>query len=663
MYNRTFPYIVGLLKNLILLQAIFLVIMSLFRLYLFFKFAPISSFDASAVEYFNAFLLGLRLDLSILGYVFAIPLLLIIFAYIFRKFISFEVLKKVLFVYFLVFYLFISLILAADIGFFSYFNDHINIMIFGIIDDDTAALWEIAKKNYNLWLIFSGAALYTYFIYRLVAFFVFKVSPLNLKNFGFIKQTILFFSFILITFLAIRGTLGMFPIYHWTKDIAADNFLNKVSKNSIYLFVQSVKQYKKSKTNDRDYIKEAGFESNIEDAFKIHCRKSDINSSDLLQNLVYKTPYNEKLQKNPLNVVVIMVESFGMPILKYQNTRFDIMRSLKKHFDEDILFTNFISTANGTIVSMEPMLLNLMARPKSVPYGQSMYQNVSFRQAAAKVYQKKGYETTFLYGGDLSWRNVGAFFAKQGFDNVEGKAKVLKELHLDAKKETHDWGVYDEHLYSYILKKLQNSKKPQFIFAMTTNNHPPYTVPSDYKSKKLYFSEELKKHLRGDLELIEKRLYDYQYALDMAGKFLDAIKSSPLAKNSVVVITADNNTIEGAMSYDDYLAESKLIPFYIYMPENFKPEHIDTSVPGSHKDIMPTLYNLTLSNTEYMAVGTNLLDKEFLHCGFNDKGIVVSEAGAFKLGKAVNEVQKECEKQYRATLAVTDYLVKSHLKQ
>ena len=36
-----------------------------------------------------------------------------------------------------------------------------------------------------------------------------------------------------------------------------------------------------------------------------------------------------------------MVESFGMPILKYQSEEFDIME-IWKHFEEDILFTNII---------------------------------------------------------------------------------------------------------------------------------------------------------------------------------------------------------------------------------------------------------------------------------------------------------------------------------
>jgi phosphoglycerol transferase MdoB-like AlkP superfamily enzyme len=265
-----------------------------------------------------------------------------------------------------------------------------------------------------------------------------------------------------------------------------------------------------------------------------------------------------------------------------------------------------------------------------------------------------------MYGGDLSWRNVGSFFARQGFNTVEGKAKIASALHLK-REDFHDWGVYDQFLYKYILLKLKRAAWPQFIYAMTTNNHPPYELYKGYKPKPLKISPELEQHLRGDIELIQKRLYDYQYALDMAGKFLDAIKNGELAKNTVVVITADNNTIEGVMNYDNFTEESKKIPFYIYLPPDIRPENVDTSVPGSHKDLMATLYDLTLSDTEYLSVGSSLLDKTRRHCGLNESGIVISRAGAFMAGKPQNDAQRACDLYRRAAIAVTDYVVKSDL--
>jgi hypothetical protein len=38
--------------------------------------------------------------------------------------------------------------LAVDTGYYSYFQDHINVLIFGLLDDDTLALLRTFWKNY-----------------------------------------------------------------------------------------------------------------------------------------------------------------------------------------------------------------------------------------------------------------------------------------------------------------------------------------------------------------------------------------------------------------------------------------------------------------------------------------------------------------------------------
>ncbi|WP_286336397.1 LTA synthase family protein [Hydrogenimonas cancrithermarum] len=662
MKHLTFEQIVTLVKRTLLLQLLFLLVMTIFRAALFISFTPTSLSDVPMNEIVAAFWFGMRLDLSILGFAYVLPVLLFIAAAFLKNRIAPIWLQRALFGYFFVVYLLVSLILAADYAYFSYFGEHITLWIFGIFDDDTAALLKIAQKNYNLPLIFAMALGYTASLYLTVRQIICRPLLPAKKSHGIVGQSTLLFILLVATFLAIRGSLGIFPIFHWTKDISGNHFVNLISRNGVFAMAKAIEQYKKSQNADQDFIEAMGFAGHIEDAFKIVTGKKEVDPSDLLASLKETTPKNPLLEKLKPHVVVIMVESFGLPITKYQSESFDILRSLKKHFDEDTLFTHFISAANGTIVSMEPMLLNLTARPGTIPYGQSIYQNSSFPTAAAKVYRKSGYETTFMYGGDLSWRNVGSFFSKQGFDSIEGKAKIASTLHLK-REDFHDWGVYDQFLYEYILLKLKRATQPQFIYAMTTNNHPPYELYKGYKPKPLKISPELKKHLRGDIELIRKRLYDYQYALDMAGKFLDAIKNGELAQNTVVVITADNNTIEGVMSYDNFAEESKKIPFYLYLPPAIRPEKIDTSVPGSHKDLMATLYGLTLSDTDYLSVGSSLLDDTRLHCGLNESGIVISKAGAFFAGKPQNDAQSACDRYRRAAIAVTDYIAKSLLKK
>ena len=660
----TFHHILSLVRSSLYVQLVMLVIMSLFRLFFYFSFAPDNLKNVPFSEILGAFWLGSRLDLSILGYTF-IPIILmaIVFTLLQGK-VSYKFAKPFFLWYLVLIDLIVTLILAVDYGYYAFFNEHISIFIFGFFNDDTTALLKIFWKNYPTIKIFAIAILYIFgLIFIIKRIFSIPMSQKK-ETFKIYTQFSILFTFILITILAIRGSFGMFPISHWIKDVSSNHFVNQVRKDSVYSLIDAINYYKKSLKSQRNLVKEMGFENNISGAFQIVTNKKTINLQKPEKNLLKTTPYNKKLEKLKPNVVVIQIESFGTPILKYESKHFDIMRHLKKHFEQDTLFTDFISAANGTIVSMEPMLLNLVARPNTIPYGQSMFKNMHFPTAAASVYKKNGYETRYLYGGDLSWRNVGGFFPHQGFEYVEGKVKIAQTLHLNKAKDFHDWGVYDQFLYKYIIKKLKEAKKPQFIYAMTTNNHPPFELYADYKSKKLTIDANLSKHLKGNQKGILKRLYDYQYALDMAGKFLDAIKSSPLAKNTVVVITADNNTFEGHMKYDHFYQESKQIPFYIYLPSAIKPKKaIDTSVPGSHKDLFPTLYHFTLSNASYMAVGSDLLNKNILHCGINEAGVIITTDGAFQSGVPKNKIERKCDAYRKASIAVTDFLVKEWYKK
>lgn len=634
--------------------------MSFARLYLLLNYGASASY--TFFEILNAFWLGARLDASIVAYLFSVAILLVFLIWL----LHLKFLQKYLYgffkLYFVLFLTLLSGLTFADLSYFSFFGEHSTLMIFGVVDDDTKALLNIAFENYNVPVIATLSLIYLGFLY----FVVFKIIKENNRfnvSWNLLKQGLFFLIVIAVVALLGRGSVGLFPLAKDVPDVSSDPFINKLPQTSGYALLNSYEQYMISKSGNYDLIKMAGYSGKIEKAFEIHTQKKKINKEDLLSNIRYTTPHNEVLQKRKPNVVLDVVESFGAPILDYQSDSFDIMRSLKKHFDEDIVFKNFISSSNGTIVSLEPLLLNTTARPLSTPFGQSKYLNTSFSCASAKVYQDAGYETTFVYGGDLSWRNVGSFFSRQGFDHVYGKAAIVSKLGLEGKNVFHDWGVYDKYLHQFVLTLLKEAKKPQLIVVMTTNNHPPYVISPEYTTKNLIFSDELKKHLTTDLPYAHTRFQDYQYALDMVGNFLDEVKKSSLKDNTVVAVTADNNTVEGIMKYDDYYTQTKRIPFYLYLPSYLKPKKaIDMRVAGSHKDIFPTLYNLTLSDISYTAIGTNLLDSNQMHCGFNDAGVIMTRNGGFKEGKALTDEQKECQKYYKASLAVTEYLVKSQKK-
>lgn len=193
------------------------------------------------------------------------------------------------------------------------------------------------------------------------------------------------------------------------------------------------------------------------------------------------------------------------------------------------------------------------------------------------------------------------------------------------------------------------------ILALSTNNHPPYNVPNDYEKKSLVFTDEIKNHLTGDFDLAKQRFYSYQYAVNSVGNFLTKFKKTQFAKNTIVVVTADNNTIDGIMEYDDnQLFNSKNIPLYFYLPNTLKEKlNIDINVAGSHKDIFPTLYNLTLDNIDYLAIGSNLFDNTQRKYGFNGSMIINHNNSVKKLNHLEDKIEDIDLNYYKASLAIT----------
>lgn len=118
------------------------------------------------------------------------------------------------------------------------------------------------------------------------------------------------------------------------------------------------------------------------------------------------------------------------------------------------------------------------------------------------------------------------------------------------------------------------------------------------------------------------------------------------------------------MKYDDNQTfNSKNIPLYFYLPSELKEKlKIDTTVSGSQKDIFPTLYNLTLDNTEYSAIGNNLFDNMLKHYGFNGSMIITENNNAKRLDSLKDKTDDEMLNYYKATLAVTEYLIEYNYK-
>ncbi|MDR3195698.1 MAG: sulfatase-like hydrolase/transferase [Endomicrobium sp.] len=655
-------------SKLVFVNFLFLLFMSAYRFIFFIHFGKSVDLRVFGFDVFKAFFMGARLDLSVIALINAPATLIFVVILILGK----SSLVKPFFSFIKCYYcILIGLILTlfcTDFNFYSYFQDHLNILVFGLFEDDTMALIQTFCQNYNLLLI--GACVTFFFT---TAFFASKLI-LKFKEYNFKLPNIfvrLGVSILSVVFIAIsiRGTFAMYPIGVYS-DVSSNAFINQTAINCFYT-LQKAFEHREMEKQDLDYAAKAGYKDNIRQAFADFLGKSvnDIPMQNPEQSLVFKTAYNARAEKLKPNVVFILMESFGGNLIKYNSPKFNVLGGLKKHFDEDIVFYNFASEGRITIETIEALFLNIVFKPSvSMRIPQSKYVFREYPFASVAPYKKKGYDASFIYGGSSGWRNIGTFASNLGFN------KVLGEGRLKSSWSKGSWGVYDEYLFDAIFEDLASGSCGKFIFALTTSNHSPYTLPKSYKVMSLEIPDSLKEKIY-DMDEAGKRFATYQYANETLARFIDRIKNSKYADDTIIAVTGDHSF---NLYQIDSLLERVKVPFYLYIPKSLKPKNIDASVFGSHLDIMPTLYNLSLSNENFISEGIDLFsskakDNSIVYQEFiMDKSCAVewkfldNKASYYvwdknyilKNSQKTNE-HRRLEKHFLSMVAISDYLIKN----
>lgn len=668
-------YVKHLLIRLLSLNLIFLILMSVYRFIFFFYYGKGIDFTGYGFDLLKAFYMGVRYDLAVVAYLNTLAVLifsvLIVIGNVqyFKKFFSF--LKY----YYMFFIGSLFVLLCVDFGFYSYFQNHLNILLYGFFEDDTLALISTVYENYPLIWISIG------FIGIYASIFMISKYILKIKNVkksmpqNIFLRSLIAVLLISITVITARGSFAIFPLGVDNAEISSNSFVNKVAINGVYTLQAAVEARKKEKRG-LDYAAKAGYKNNIRQAFADFLGKdiSLIPEENPENSLIVKLPENKEIKALQPNVIFIVMESFGTDLIKYNSTEFNVLGELKKHFDEDFVFYNFLPGHEGTIGSLEAAITNAGRRPLSRYLSQSKHAYEKYSFSGPVPYKNNGYETIFIYGGNTGWRNVGSFFPNLGFEKVLGEGGMKKEY------LRNQWGVFDEHLFDYIFDRMSSGEGKKFVYSMTTSNHPPYSLPDDYEALPLNIPEDLAKRIIGR-DLADKRFKTYQYSNEMLGRFITRIKESEFAEDTIIAVTGDHNFWNIFAYPTEQLFDSLSVPFYLYIPEKIRPANVDTTVFGSHMDIMPTLYALSLSDAEYMAMGTNLLsEKAKSNIAYTDCGLVVSslaavnynfenkEAGYYTWDKNHSrelvksdetDEHKRIIRHYLATIAVSDYLIKN----
>jgi len=588
-------------------------------------------FTSHPTDILNAFLRGLRFDLSAISYLTIL-------------FIPFIVFKKTpawvtnigLTIYRFLLFFWISAS-VFDIIFYSFYTDRINLIAFGLVDDDTVAVAKGFWKNYPAVEILVVIFLLCFVAYWSTRKFLVHHRA-SILNSGYKFKTFLFVALCLFG----RGTLSMFPLGPDYAVISTVPFINQLSFGTGHAIMRAAKLRSAQSSigaNAWDSnLKEFGYRTAENKAFEDFFGQKIENKSrfDLMK---FKTPDHTE-NKNIKNVVVIVMESWGAyGITASQTPDFNLVGNMRKHFDQDFLNLHFLANTPGTAGSLSCILAGVPQRAISPFLTESSYLNTPLSTSPALTYKKQNFETHFLYGGNPGWRDINKYALTQGFDFIEGEIDVKKTLeeHNIPMAGTHDWGIYDEDLFKYISIKLkENTGKNKLYVVMTTTNHPPFELPPQYDIKTIMPEVNIIKypeHTRIiDANLAQERFKTYRYSTDALAGFIDDVKGSDLKKSTIVAATGDHSSWLVNFTSDERFMKDT-VPFYLYIPDSLRKIHkLDKAVFensfGGHMDIWPTLYNLSLHDLKYDTFGTDMFIKKDLTFSLNNSRLIASTTAA-----------------------------------
>jgi phosphoglycerol transferase MdoB-like AlkP superfamily enzyme len=226
------------------------------------------------------------------------------------------------------------------------------------------------------------------------------------------------------------------------------------------------------------------------------------------------------------NVVVILLESCGKMFL-------NVMPNLCQAADEGVDFTNCFGnsyrTDRGTVSSLSGYLsFPTMSVMK-------MSTKVGHISSIARTLRKEGYDTEYLYGGDINFTKMKGYLISTGFERLHWKQDYSAE-----EQATSKWGVCDEITFNTLGEMIlrHNDGKPFLIGYSTLSSHEPWDVP-------------VKKYK-------EKQYNGFCYVDQCIGTFLDKMRKSAQWDNLLIVFMPDHSS--DFNEYDEQHPDRNRIP-------------------------------------------------------------------------------------------------------
>ncbi len=519
--------------------------------------------------------------------------------------------------------------LAASIGnhyYYATFQSYFDVFVFGLFEEGPRAVLSTIWHGYPVLPWAAAIVAAGLVVGRTAASLSARLLSRQWKGRSPIVEASGVLAFLACYALAVRGSFGSLPLEGRDAQVSSLKVLNMLVPNGVMALEWAIADHRKERAHPRagDAEGRALFSAFL---------GRDVPPGDVsLGQFADRTSASPLLEKSPPHVVLAVMESLSTHLLTLDSPpETDLLGALRPYWRSGFTFLRFLPEGSSTMDSLARLLVASPDRDIT----RTRAQRTRFVSNILEPYRRNGYRTLFVTSGNGAWRNLSNFLTQLGFDEVVEQSDLLRRY---PGAEEGAWGTLDEYAFRYVAERLEEAeggKDRLFVVMLSTTCHPPYAVPAAFRMPPGAVDAPLRRRLSGLPGEVESVLSAFRYSNDALGLFLRRVDGGAAGGRTLVAVTGDHN-VRG-VGYPDP-AESVLryaVPFFLRVPQAYRAPGIvyDPRRVGSHKDIMPTLYCLSLSDTPYFRRGFNLLAEEKRspwYFGYNPE-MVVTDEGAWPL--------------------------------
>ncbi len=443
---------------------------------------------------------GLSLDLSTSLYILIVPFLLTMVSVWYSP----RWMGKALKAYFAIIALTLAIAFTADTSLYPFWGFKLDASCLQYLETPTEAAANVTTGYLAVRLVILIAiAALIYWGYPTSKSYL---SPLTSYH-SPLKETLLHLLLIPVIVIGIRGgfdesTTNVGQVY-----FSQNQFLNHAAVNPVFNFLSS---FEKTASNivDYDYYSQTECDQLMEGLYPT-------TSTDTDTLLTTTRP----------NIVIILMESAG-DVFAQAMPRLQQLR--KEGIDFSDCYANSWRTDRGTVCTYSGYpsfpTSSVMKMPKKAAHLPSI----------ASTLREQGYQTHYLYGGDINFTNMRSYLIATGWEQLTWKADYTL-----AEQNTAEWGVRDGITFETLYQMITLPRTPapphprQLIGFSTLSTHQPWDVP---------------------IHQYDDEILNAFYYLDQCiGDFVDRLKQRPEWKDLLLIFLPDHS-----MDYGDCVETEQL---------------------------------------------------------------------------------------------------------